>query len=348
MPRIHTHYDNLKVARNAPFNVIRAAYKTLSQQYHPDLNSGRSEAERIMTLINLSYGVLSDPKKRESYDLSLVNLEEEAFNAEILRRQQELHRQSRAQGAYESPGNHGDRARAEPTQSSKSETRTNSNGPPHDRRTWRDYAKKLLPVVLGIIAFPAAIIFIARTISSHESVVPDNAQSELAVKAVPWQVAADKASQPLPQPSPPVNAVESPSQYERSLTAPNGAPWPTSAGYMEGYATFNNSGMSSVTVDNTGNDTDVFVKLVSAGGRGKVVRTVFIPAFQKFKVEKVDAGRYDVRYRDLDSGAISKSEPFTLVQTETEEGIRYSNISMTLYKVSNGNMQTYAIPENEF
>jgi hypothetical protein len=24
MPRIHTHYDNLKVARNAPLEVIRA------------------------------------------------------------------------------------------------------------------------------------------------------------------------------------------------------------------------------------------------------------------------------------------------------------------------------------
>ncbi|MCS6804710.1 MAG: DnaJ domain-containing protein, partial [Blastocatellia bacterium] len=40
MPKLHTHYDNLKVARNAPPEVIRAAYKTLSQRFHPDRNPG--------------------------------------------------------------------------------------------------------------------------------------------------------------------------------------------------------------------------------------------------------------------------------------------------------------------
>jgi hypothetical protein len=31
MANIHTHYDNLKVARNAPVSVIKAAYKALCQ-----------------------------------------------------------------------------------------------------------------------------------------------------------------------------------------------------------------------------------------------------------------------------------------------------------------------------
>ena len=35
MPTIRTHYDNLKVARNAPPEVIRAAYRVLAQKYHP-------------------------------------------------------------------------------------------------------------------------------------------------------------------------------------------------------------------------------------------------------------------------------------------------------------------------
>ena len=38
MKKIHTHYDNLKVARNAPIEVIRAAYKSLSHKHHPDRN----------------------------------------------------------------------------------------------------------------------------------------------------------------------------------------------------------------------------------------------------------------------------------------------------------------------
>jgi hypothetical protein len=40
MAKIHTHYDNLKVSRHAPQEVIRAAYKALSQKYHPDKNPG--------------------------------------------------------------------------------------------------------------------------------------------------------------------------------------------------------------------------------------------------------------------------------------------------------------------
>ena len=68
MKHVHTHYDNLKVARNAPQEVIRAAYKSLSQKYHPDRNPGNPDATRIMSLINTSYEVLSDPVKRKQHD----------------------------------------------------------------------------------------------------------------------------------------------------------------------------------------------------------------------------------------------------------------------------------------
>ena len=65
---IHTHYDNLKVSRTAPLEVIKAAYKSLAQKYHPDRNQGDSEAARIMKLLNEAYEVLSDPIKRAKYD----------------------------------------------------------------------------------------------------------------------------------------------------------------------------------------------------------------------------------------------------------------------------------------
>lgn len=60
---LRTHYDNLKVARDAPVEVIRAAYRTLSQKYHPDRNDGDPRAARIMVLLNKSYAVLSDPQE---------------------------------------------------------------------------------------------------------------------------------------------------------------------------------------------------------------------------------------------------------------------------------------------
>jgi hypothetical protein len=40
----------------------------LSQKHHPDRNSGDPEAARIMVLINVAYGVLSDPVRRAQHD----------------------------------------------------------------------------------------------------------------------------------------------------------------------------------------------------------------------------------------------------------------------------------------
>lgn len=68
MAKIHTHYDNLKVARLAPQEVIRAAYKALSQKYHPDKNPGDEKAARIMAIVNSAYNTLADPVRRREHD----------------------------------------------------------------------------------------------------------------------------------------------------------------------------------------------------------------------------------------------------------------------------------------
>ena len=67
----HTHYDNLKVARNAPPEVIRAAYKSLAQKYHPDKHHDPIESERIIKIINAAYEVLMNPEARAKYDIEL-------------------------------------------------------------------------------------------------------------------------------------------------------------------------------------------------------------------------------------------------------------------------------------
>ncbi|MFV2029006.1 J domain-containing protein [Neisseria sp. S1] len=65
--RLHTHYDNLKVARDASPEAIRSAYRALCKQYHPDQNS-HPDAHRIMSLVNRSYQVLSNPDSRRAHD----------------------------------------------------------------------------------------------------------------------------------------------------------------------------------------------------------------------------------------------------------------------------------------
>jgi len=68
MPKIHTHYDNLKISRTAPPEVVKAAYKTLVQKYHPDRNQDNPRATEILKVINEAFEVLSDPIKREQHD----------------------------------------------------------------------------------------------------------------------------------------------------------------------------------------------------------------------------------------------------------------------------------------
>ncbi|HEY8511797.1 MAG TPA: J domain-containing protein [Cyclobacteriaceae bacterium] len=63
------YYEILGVTDRASQEDIRAAYRRLVIQYHPDRNPDPSATEKIRE-INVAYDVLSDPEKRRKYDLS--------------------------------------------------------------------------------------------------------------------------------------------------------------------------------------------------------------------------------------------------------------------------------------
>jgi hypothetical protein len=73
-----------------------------------------------------------------------------------------------------------------------------------------------------------------------------------------------------------------------------------------------------------------------------------IKANDEFKISDIKRGNYEVRYLHLDNGAYAASEPFDLKEIHSEDGVKYSNISMTLYKVVNGNMHSRTIKEEDF
>ncbi len=62
------YYQILGVPRGASANEIKAAYRKLAMQYHPDRNPGDKQAEERFKEMNEAYQVLSDPQKRSRYD----------------------------------------------------------------------------------------------------------------------------------------------------------------------------------------------------------------------------------------------------------------------------------------
>lgn len=62
------YYDILGVARGASGEEIKAAYRALARQHHPDVADDKSQAEHRFKEINEAYEVLSDPHKRAQYD----------------------------------------------------------------------------------------------------------------------------------------------------------------------------------------------------------------------------------------------------------------------------------------
>jgi hypothetical protein len=156
------------------------------------------------------------------------------------------------------------------------------------------------------------------------------------------------ASPPV-QPASIATVTPSKPKYIRPKTADNGAPFPKKSGYIKNYPVQFTDGYSTVTVDNSQNNSDVFVKLVSLNSiQEQPIRFFFIRARESFKVEKVRPGNYHVRCQDLDSGRLFRTGPFNLYETRTGTGIEFSQLRLTLYQVPGGNMRTVDITEEEF
>jgi molecular chaperone DnaJ len=62
------YYATLGVARDATNGQIKRAFRKLAQQWHPDVNKDSAAAERFKE-INEAYQVLSDPERKQRYDL---------------------------------------------------------------------------------------------------------------------------------------------------------------------------------------------------------------------------------------------------------------------------------------
>jgi hypothetical protein len=137
--------------------------------------------------------------------------------------------------------------------------------------------------------------------------------------------------------------------FQRPALAPNGAPWPVHAADIPGYPTAFDDGKSVITLDNSRNPADVFVKLVSLDGSSPTfVRHVYIPGRETYECRNVGKGKYEVRYQDLGSGLMAKSPTFDVVESRTSQTVSFSAMKITLARVTETKPDRLRISASEF
>jgi hypothetical protein len=304
-----THYENLKVSEKAPFEVIKAAYRVLSMQWHPDKNPGDVRAARMMRLLNEAYEVLSDPPRRQEYDATLVR----------------SHQASTASSSTP--------PRASAWKSRKSRTFSFAMVVRNIRRwnpRWLFAGAAVVLVAFSVVLLgPAGRRYLAKRAEANTSTSTSvTAEQPVAPEALPQRPAIDlRVTNPL-----------------------DGHPWPKRAAYLPGFEKLATDGYSSVTVDNSKNTSDVFLKLVSAEYRqpSKVVRVCFIPARATFTFYRVTPGRYEMRYQEVEDGACLKTETFVLSQTKRLQGFECTQLRVPLYGLPGRSVNLLQSDEREF
>ena len=407
---LRTHYDNLKIARDAPPEVVRAAYRALCLKYHPDRHATDPEATEMMALLNSAYEVLSDPDKRRDYDEWIHFAESKPAREQALAHTETGSEWTGTRGSSDAPG---------PSRLLGTLGRF--------RHYWVFYLLALVAIFMGSLWYESlylhrskALTPLASALSAarqepppdlHESLfarpsAPGGGSSSSTAVAPPLQsqpAPAAQADQPVtpPRHAPPPAAQSTPAPasssnngskarvhqqlssdaasakrptpraaarahsaqpsaeafegndgaepYTRPAIAPNGEAWPSSSDYVSGYQQHNTNGLSQVVIDNTQNSSDAFVKIVSVGeSEPKVVRNVFIQAADRFTVSNLRAGTYELRYQNLDSGQMLRSEVFALEESAIASGMRYSTVTLTLHSRADESMNTFALPREQF
>lgn len=327
MGKIHTHYDNLKVSRMAPQEVIRAAYKALSQKYHPDKNPGDEKAARIMAILNSAYGTLSDPQRRKEHDEWIAAEEWEIEWLESTRNE-DSHGRQRHDGPQQAWGADDDAPRL-----------------PRRRRHWRLWTSLGLCLALGWAAGVSMVgtpQLLATVLASAwggkaDGAGDDPAGARGAVRAAgkpgarlearndvrndvrndgapdSWAVAhpyqTDAATlRPAPIKVLSLSQIVLPGSAADcegatpAPAAPNGEPWPAQSGYVDGFPVAAKGDDMQLLLDNGTNPSAVFIKVYDME-RHANVRYVFVQPHDKLVVDKLLSGKYEIRYQNIDLGA---------------------------------------------
>jgi hypothetical protein len=295
MAKIHTHYDNLKVSRHAPQEVIRAAYKALSQKYHPDKNHGDERAARVMAIVNTAYNILSDPARRKEHDEWIAAEEWEVAWLES----------SRSDDGR-------DRPRPDGTWEPRQVEAPSRLRFLRDARWWGAMVACFAggAVVAALLVDPPKILPSALAWGARPAVAPAATPTSppdplgADASADGWARPPGQADAPpeikalaVTQLVVPARAPDCDTDLQ-SQVSPSGEPWPGQSSYLDGFPVGNQGDEMQVLVDNTNNPSPVLVKLYDLDRRSNV-RHAYVLGRAKFLIDKLTVGKYEVRYQNI-------------------------------------------------
>ena len=66
------HYDTLKISEDSSHKEIKSAYIKLAKNFHPDVNPGDPNAEKIFKEISTAYEILGNERSKKEYDNNMI------------------------------------------------------------------------------------------------------------------------------------------------------------------------------------------------------------------------------------------------------------------------------------
>jgi hypothetical protein len=394
--KVHSHYENLKVARNAPLEVIRAAYRVLAQKHHPDINDS-ADASRVMRLLNEAWETLSDPERRAAHD-KWIHEEESKFNREPppVERKARVDTgwtysttENQASNTEKPAGNSAPSATSGKKKTNSADTVRSHRGTwagrqPHaPTEGWRASEQG------GLWQRKWAVLLLLVLVAGSLGwwvIAPKTLPSGNKARNSAMQQDAVRESKPVTPQQPNLRTVKTSSgttywvdikpgddidsvvaelerneknQAREKRKVNNGTGTRSAAsinpdpdarqntGYLDSVRGAG-GGLSTFTVDNTQGSRDVVARLY-VDGKLPAVRSFLVKQGNTFTVRNLAPGTFVLRYRYIGSEDTYEADrSFVLKQTEDETGTRYSNMTVTLYGVTDGNLRTKLVSKDAF
>ncbi|ALL68947.1 molecular chaperone [Paraburkholderia caribensis MBA4] len=272
--------------------MIRAAFRALSQKYHPDRNGARPDYQRVMTIINTSYDILKDPALRTEHDQWIVEKEQDDEMCDApLSPDDAVAASSGEESVREGPG---------------------AQRGLLNRMISRERLMVVICICVGVVS--SDLWRWGANSLKHERGDANHVESEEKTNNAPLDRGARMCSQSDETEYSAAPAWKSDLEKSRFIGAsPEEKQVGQSAGYLEGGWTAGYKGHASLMIDNTESRVDTLVSLVATGGVKEMsVRQLFMPAGRKFLISDIQSGQYKIQIKPLENHGFVSSKVFDL------------------------------------